>query len=64
MDDAEFREFQEDLQLHPYCDRRLAAEAIIARIPQLLEAEAILHALYAAGVDNWEGYAFALDEVE
>ena len=63
MTDAEFQEMQADLQLHPLSNRRRAAEKLIARIPQLLAADATLNALYAAGVDNWEGYAFALDEM-
>lgn len=30
-------------------------------LPQLRKAAETLDALYAAGVDNWEGYAAALD---
>jgi len=29
----------------------------------LLESSEVLYALYAGGVDNWEGYADALDTV-
>lgn len=36
-------------------------EALFNRLPELLEAEATLNALCAAGVDNWEGYCVALD---
>lgn len=30
----------------------------------LLHDSKILQALFAAGVDNWEGYDFAMEEVE
>lgn len=42
-------------------DHLLKLEALFNRLPELLEAEAILNALYAGGVDNWEGYCMALD---
>ncbi len=61
MNDAELREMLTGLQPHPSFKHYAAAMALLARIPRLLEAEATLHALYAGGVDNWEGYAFALD---
>lgn len=35
-----------------------------ARYNELLKAEAILNALYAAGVDNWEWYGDALKDIE
>jgi hypothetical protein len=35
--------------------------ALYLRLPRLLEDEAILNALYARGVDFWEGYNDALD---
>lgn len=28
---------------------------------KLIEAESILNALYGAGVDNWEGYDYAME---
>ena len=34
----------------------------IERYNELLEAERMLDALYGAGVDNWDGYEFALNE--
>ncbi len=39
-------------------------EKVVAELPQLREAQATLHALYAAGVDNWVGYDMALDMIE
>ncbi len=30
----------------------------------LLHASKVLQALFNAGVDNWEGYDFAMEEVE
>jgi hypothetical protein len=35
-----------------------------ARYQELLEAEDFLARLEAAGVDNWDGYSFAFEEVE
>jgi hypothetical protein len=37
---------------------------LYSRIAELEEGEAILIALYNAGVDNWEGYEFAMDCIE
>lgn len=31
------------------------------RYEELLEAERMLAALHAAGVDNWDGYEFAME---
>lgn len=36
-------------------------EALFNRLPELLEAEATLQALRAAGVDGWDGYEMAMD---
>lgn len=36
----------------------------LKRYDELVESEAILHALQAAGVDNWEGYSEAMEELE
>jgi len=33
-----------------------------SRYNELIEAEKILHKLYAGGVDNWEWYEEALEE--
>ncbi len=35
-----------------------------ARLADLLRAERILDALYAHGVDNWEWYDDAMDDLE
>ena len=34
------------------------------RYLELLEAEKVLDALYAAGVDNWDGYDYAVEMLE
>jgi len=34
------------------------------RIEELLEAEAKLQALEQAGVDNWDGYGYAMELLE
>lgn len=34
------------------------------RIRELERSERILNALVGAGVDNWEGYEFALEDIE
>lgn len=39
-------------------------EITAQRIKELEEAELRLRALEAAGVDNWEGYGFALDKID
>lgn len=36
----------------------------LEELAQLREDSALLHALEAAGVDNWEGYGEALRELE
>jgi hypothetical protein len=36
----------------------------VERYEELLEAEKILNALYAGGVDNWEWYEEALEGIE
>lgn len=33
------------------------------RLAELEKAEAVLNALQAAGVDNWDGYDFATEEI-
>jgi hypothetical protein len=38
------------------------AQITQGELDQLLDAKAKLSALVNAGVDNWEGYSFALDE--
>lgn len=64
MNDKELQEMLTGLQPHPSSKYHFAAVDLLARIPQLLKAEATLHALYAGGVDNWEGYAMAMDMIE
>ncbi len=34
------------------------------RYKELLEAEKLLFALQAAGVDNWEGYSIAIESLD
>lgn len=34
------------------------------RYDELIKCEGILNALYAAGVDNWEGYDFAMEALD
>lgn len=36
----------------------------IERLRELEDAEATLSALYAAGVDNWDGYSDAIESIE
>jgi hypothetical protein len=36
----------------------------IERLKELEDAEAMLSALYAAGVDSWEGYSDAIESIE
>jgi len=36
----------------------------VERYEELLEAERFLEALRSAGVDNWDGYDFALESME
>jgi hypothetical protein len=35
-----------------------------AEYEALCKDQKILHALYAGGVDNWEGYSFSLEGLE
>lgn len=41
------------------CNKIIAAQA--AEIKQLREEAQFLECLRAAGVDNWEGYSYAID---
>lgn len=41
---------------------RETVELSIEEYEELLEAEALLMALFAAGVDSWEGYEQALED--
>lgn len=64
MTDTELKEMLAGLQPHSSFKHYTSARDLLSRIPQLLEDEATLNALYAAGVDNWEGYTLALDMME
>ncbi len=64
MDDKELQEMLTGLHPHRSSKHYTATVDLLARIPQLLEAEATLNALYAGGVDNWEGYSLSLDMME
>lgn len=45
-------------------DKNDMVEIYVKRFNELLEKEAILEALYANGVDNWEGYDDAMESLE
>lgn len=44
-------------------DKALENAALRARVGELLQDAATLAALYAAGVDNWDGYGDALSDL-
>ena len=60
MDDQTSRE----MTLKEWCARLPENHLVNKQLKGLLESEAFLNALLAAGVDNWDGYDYAVEMLE